>query len=90
SLEQGENLPNVILLDINMPEMDGWQFIEEFRTLKAMSGHKTAIYISSSSISAEDTAKAESYEEISSYLIKPIEPKTLLNIVQKNWENRTS
>ena len=78
-------LPNVILLDINMPEMDGWEFIDAFRKLKKSTDKKTAIYISSSSISFEDQEKAASYPEVLNYLAKPIEPHTLLSIIREDW-----
>ena len=78
-------LPDVILLDINMPEMDGWEFIDAFRNLNTPYGKKTAIYISSSSITQEDQEKAATYHEVLNYLIKPIEPQTLLKIVKENW-----
>lgn len=78
----GEAWPEVILLDINMPEMDGWEFMHSLKNMNHLGN--SSFYISSSSISLEDQKKAEGFPEIKKYLIKPIEPQTLLDIVQKS------
>ena len=70
-------LPDIIFLDINMPVMDGFQFIEEYAKLKPRVGKKIIIYMTSSSINTVDIERAKAISEISDYLIKPIEPKKL-------------
>ncbi len=65
--------PDVIMLDINMPEMDGWQFIEELRThFKDDLFKRTRIFIVSSSIAYSDREQAESYPEITGFITKPV------------------
>lgn len=66
----GEVLPDIILLDINMPVMDGWDFLDEFT--KIPSRKKINIYIVTSSIDPADVNKAKQYEYVSNYLVKPI------------------
>lgn len=66
------DFPEVILLDINMPEMDGWQFLDEFVKIKPLAKSKITIYIVSSSIDERDVARARSYDEVSDYVLKPI------------------
>jgi CheY-like chemotaxis protein len=83
-----EPFPNVILLDINMPEMDGWEFIDAFKELKKDHLYRSMIYISSSSISLEDKEKAASYPEVLNYLTKPIEPATLINLIKTDWDKK--
>lgn len=65
-----ETLPDVILLDLNMPIMDGWQFLDEF--IKVPCEKKITIYIATSSIDPADVNKAREYDSVSNYLIKPI------------------
>jgi CheY-like chemotaxis protein len=67
-----ENIPDVIFLDVNMPIMDGWMFIEAFAHLKTQIQKKIVIFMLSSSIDPVDIEKAYKISEISSYFIKPI------------------
>lgn len=76
------DLPDLIMLDINMPIMDGWQFLEEFRKLKTNHDFlKTPIYVVTSSNDSIDLQMAKSYEnEISNYFVKPINELDICNI----------
>lgn len=66
----GKNIPDIILLDINMPVMDGWQFLDEL--MKINSAKKIKIFIVSSSIDTRDIEKAKRYEIVEDYILKPI------------------
>lgn len=84
ALDNKEVFPNVILLDINMPIMDGWEFMEEMVLLKDKINQPLQIYIVSSSIALEDKIKAKNYTEIVAYLSKPINPNDLILIAANN------
>ncbi|MDT0650478.1 response regulator [Autumnicola edwardsiae] len=75
-------LPDVILLDINMPEMDGWQFIEELRKERPGFEKETKVYIVTSSIAQSDRTRARSYTEITDFLSKPIKVHQLRSIAE--------
>ncbi|MHA7056201.1 response regulator [Aquimarina sp. M1] len=75
-----EQLPDIILLDLNMPVLDGWQFLDEF--VKIPCKEKITIYIVSSSVNPEDVFKARSYEIVSDYIVKPVSTKTLEGLLQ--------
>lgn len=81
-IEDEEALPNVILLDINMPIMDGWQFLDEFVKIQTPSSRKLTIYMMSSSVNPADIERAKSYELISDYIIKPIDQNQLELIME--------
>lgn len=65
-------LPQVVLLDINMPVMDGWDFLDWFKEFKQELPHEIAIFMVSSSIDQRDIAKARAYAEVREYLAKPL------------------
>ena len=77
-----QTLPDIIFLDINMPIMDGFQFMEEYVKLKPRVGKKITVYMISSSVNPTDLEKAKGITEISDYLIKPIEPEKLGELIQ--------
>jgi CheY-like chemotaxis protein len=81
-IENKEPLPDVILLDINMPIMDGWEFMNEFIKIKPKLPRVMPIYLTTSSLDASDIDKAKSYEDITGFLSKPIDRHTLLKITQ--------
>lgn len=78
---RNNNLPDVIMLDINMPVMNGWQFLEEYKKLKADFNLQTPIYLITSSNDIMDINKAKTYEnEVSDYFLKPINQADLCKI----------
>lgn len=77
--DQGEQMPDVIFLDINMPIWDGWDFLDEIVKLELQ--HIFEIYLVSSSTSPYDREKAESYPSIKRFLTKPLEIEVLKSIL---------
>lgn len=78
-LSSGAQMPDVILLDLNMPVMDGWQFLDEFVNIKPPK--KITIYIVTSSIDPDDIIRAKAYENVQDYLVKPVTEKSLQEIL---------
>jgi CheY-like chemotaxis protein len=76
-----ERLPDMILLDINMPIMDGWQFLDAYEEIKDVLLKQPEIYILSSSIFTQDVEKSKEYKTVTDYLIKPLEQSKLKKIV---------
>ncbi len=76
-----EKLPDIIILDINMPVMDGWEFLEEFIKIKHRLAKNITIYMVSSSIQQSDIDKAHQYTEVSDYIVKPIKLDDLKRIM---------
>jgi CheY-like chemotaxis protein len=67
-----ENIPDIIFLDVNMPIMDGWQFIDEYASIKTEIKKKIVIFMLSSSVNPIDIERASKINEISDYIIKPM------------------
>lgn len=80
--DKPELLPEIILLDLSMPIMNGWQFLEEFTKINPSMGKKITIYICSSSISHDDISRARSINEVSDYIIKPITKDKLIDLIK--------
>jgi len=73
-------LPSVILLDINMPIMDGWQFLENLEKSSTSLYENTEIYMVTSSIAYSDREKVEEYPKLSGFLSKPMSVEKLKEI----------
>ena len=83
-LRNGENLPEVILLDINMPVLDGWQFLEEFKELPEEIIAKMTLYIVSSSEDYFNTEKIQQFKIlIEDFFVKPMTSDRILNVFQQ-------
>ncbi|PBQ30601.1 response regulator [Sphingobacteriaceae bacterium] len=75
-------LPEIILLDINMPVMDGFQFLEEYVKLEPNLDKTITIYVVSSSISQADFEKIKQICVVSDFIVKPITKEKFMKIVE--------
>ncbi|GIV40560.1 MAG: response regulator [Thermonema sp.] len=80
-LQSAERLPDAIFLDINMPEMNGWEFLDAVEQLPGDIKNALQIYMLSSSIDIEDQRKAETYRLVRGYITKPISPDKMVATV---------
>jgi CheY-like chemotaxis protein len=81
-IDQDSEFPDVIFLDIEMPVMDGFQFMEEFVKIKPRLGKKITIYMVSSSLDPVDINRAQNISAISDYIVKPIGVARLKTIIE--------
>jgi len=77
--------PQMILLDINMPVMDGWEFIEAYQNLDEAYKKNIIIVMLSSSFNPADKTKAESIPEISEFRQKPMSKDALFEIIGSHF-----
>ncbi|WP_299321519.1 response regulator [uncultured Maribacter sp.] len=82
-----EPLPEVIFLDLNMPILNGWEFLDEFKNCKSKRSKKIIIYIISSSVDPRDLERVKNYEQVDTYILKPITPNDLAKILGTITEN---
>ena len=78
----GQKVPEVIFLDLNMPVMNGWEFLDEITKLPSNNLEKTFIYIISSSVDPRDLEKVKNYKSVNNYILKPITPNDLENVLK--------
>jgi CheY-like chemotaxis protein len=73
-------LPDVIFLDIDMPLMDGFQFLDEFENLSLVTRKKCRIVMLTSSINPQDFNRSKKYPNVKMYLNKPLSHESILKI----------
>ena len=77
-----EELPDIILLDISMPVMDGWHFLEEYALLMPKMS-KNNLYMFSSSISQIDIERAKNNPLVKDYIFKPLQKQRFLEMLEE-------
>lgn len=91
-IKEDVKLPEIILLDINMPFLDGWGFLAEFKKLKPkLEAEDVNIFMVTSSNDPGDIKRAQDFEEITGYIVKPVFEDKLEEILTEvyngNWKN---
>ena len=76
----GQRIPDVIFLDLNMPEMDGFTFLEQLTELSGADKAYTKVVILTSSSSGTDKARAASFPSVVTFLSKPLSEKRLVEL----------
>lgn len=70
----GTLLPNLIILDMNMQRMNGWDFIEAYRDIESTLPQQIPIIMCSSSMDIRDMQKVKRTPELKAYITKPLDP----------------
>lgn len=76
-----KQIPSIILLDLTMPIMDGWEFLEHFQLLRTTIGQSIFVYVVSSSVDPKDLERARSFAEVTDYLVKPLSKQKLTQLM---------
>lgn len=79
-----ENCPDVIFLDINMPEMSGFELLEKLNE-ENVQLNKTRIYILSSSLDPNDIERSKRFETVSDFISKPLD-KAKIEKIKSSFE----
>ncbi len=75
-----ELIPSVIFLDINMPIMDGWEFLQEFELFPEEVKNHCNIYMVSSSVYEDDISKSKQYKSVKDFISKPLMRDKIMEI----------
>ncbi len=81
SVEATDDFPDLIFVDINMPEMDGFEFIERYEAVFWVNHQHTKIKMLSSSMSEKDRSKALNFSCVSDYVFKPLTKNKLADLI---------
>ncbi|WP_439881872.1 response regulator [Pontibacter sp. MBLB2868] len=79
----GENVPRVIFLDLNMPTMNGWQFLQALKPHENKISEACSIYILTSSIDPSEQTMAKEYAVVRGFISKPLTEEHLQGIKQE-------
>jgi CheY-like chemotaxis protein len=77
--------PMLTLLDINMPVMDGWEFLEAYHKLEANQKGKIVIVMLTTSLNPDDKKRAENISDVSGFKNKPLTLETLDDIMKQHF-----
>jgi two-component system chemotaxis response regulator CheY len=69
-----EKLPDVILLDLNMPVVDGWDFLEAFEVIKNDLKKTIRVFIVTSSVDEKDIVRSKLFSSVKGFISKPLTP----------------
>lgn len=81
--DPSQRLPDIILLDIEMPEMNGWEFLNVFSSLPVAKSNDIKIYVVSSSIDEMDLARTKIYPAVKKLIVKPFSVSILSSILNE-------
>jgi CheY-like chemotaxis protein len=89
AIDKNVDVPQMILLDINMPVMDAWDFLDKMNDVLVEAG--VSVFILSSSINPEDMEKSKQYSSVLKFILKPLSLDkigTILGLIQKSGRLR--
>jgi len=77
--------PTILFLDINMPTLTGWEFLEQYEKFSEEVKAQIKIFILSSSVDFRDKDRAAANKYVSGFLSKPLESETVISIVNEEF-----
>jgi CheY-like chemotaxis protein len=80
-LQEGKSKPNLIFLDINMPDMNGWQFLEKFSAFK----QSIVVYLLTSSVDVLDIERAKVTSNLQGFISKPLTQQKIQQVLEDSF-----
>ncbi|HYV94394.1 MAG TPA: response regulator [Chitinophagales bacterium] len=79
-----KQIPTVLFLDIDMPEINGWDFLDEFAKMNEHIQEQFTVCLVTSSDNRSDIEKAKSNIFVKRYLEKPLDPDIVHHLLHRN------
>jgi len=79
--------PDLIFLDINMPGMDGWEFLDQYKQLPPTQKANIVMVMLTTSLNPDDEKTAQQHAEISGFENKPLQPEVIKKILSRFFPN---
>ncbi len=86
-IAEEQDLPELILLDINMPVMDGWEFIDQYKALMGDFDQQVFVFMVSSTIDINEIEMAKTHEQIEGFISKPLVMDELVRMIKDGMKN---
>lgn len=84
-VNQGHPSPDLIFLDINMPAMDGWEFLTEYEKLDHNLINQIKVVMLTTSLNPEDEEKSKTITLVKDYKNKPLTKELLTEVINKHF-----
>ena len=85
--KESGKLPDVIFLDLDMPQLTGWEFLEELETFNSEAVKNVQVHIMSSSIRSADVFHSKKYACVNSFMTKPLSREVINKIFEQAAPN---
>jgi CheY-like chemotaxis protein len=79
--------PEIIFLDINMPKMNGWEFLDQYQHLSTEQKAKGLIVILTTSANPDDLKKAKELQDVTGFTTKPLTKEMLKELLQQHFQD---
>lgn len=84
---ENQTPPDIIFLDLNMPKMNGWEFLEEYKKINLSENSNALIVILTTSENPDHLKKAQEMQDVDGYETKPLSKDILNQILEKHFSD---
>jgi len=79
--------PNLVFLDIHMPKMNGWEFMDKYALLPPLNKAEHVIVMLSTTFYKAENDRIENNPDISGFMTKPLTKETIFELIAKYWRD---